>query len=321
MNQSRGNATSVSSRHGGNKATLKSTLPNQKVLDKQEVLQLRKYQRGLKDLEDERTNGMMEQIELMKEAFVLAKKKREWLAKLYKERREDILRQLSEMRKEIEVTFARLHKELKDFAADWMATKEDAVQEWEDTLEERSQEIEESFRQIRAKNAVVDAGIDQEREERTIEIDEAAKSVQDKLAEIRSNLAATTKERLEEEKRYAKDFKQQFERLHRILGRETEAREAQCVVDVRRCLDSYANLHIQETQLEEEVIKVYQELNLDLQVEEAERKASQKQIVQEGQSFLDQFRENLEGDIVKIRDRNQIRLGFMDSPLGKGPRE
>eukprot|EP00392_Amoebophrya_sp_AT5.2_P007979 g7998.t1 len=285
MNQTRGQTTSSSSRHPGGGTLKGHTLPRdrQPVLDKQQVLQLRKYQRGLKDLEDERTNGLMVQIESMKEAFLLLKKKREWLAKLYKERREDVLRQLAEMREEIEVTFARLHKELKDFAADWMATKADAVQEWEDTLEERSQEIEASFREIRAKNAEVDAGIQREREERTVEIDEAAAGVRHRLSEIRANLKATTEERLENEAAYEKNFEDNFARLHRILGRETETREQQCVVDV----------------------------------EEAEREAAQAEIVRDAQSFLDQFRDNLEGDIVKIRDRNQIRLGFIELDYGK----
>ncbi|CAD7929968.1 unnamed protein product [Amoebophrya sp. A25] len=315
--QTRGLTASSSSRGG---ATIKgATLPSTtKVLNKQEVLQLRKYQRGLKDLENERTNGLIEQIAQMKEAFLLAQRKREYLANLYKERREDVLRQLAEMRTEIETTFARLHKELKDFAADWMATKEDAVQEWLDTLEERSQEIEESFRNLRVKNSEVDAAIETERVERRTQIDDAAEKVQGRLDEIRQGLAETKTERLAEQARYEDSFQTHFSRLHRTLARETEERQEQCSADIKRCLDFYTMLHEKEDVLEDETRHVYRELNLDLQVEEAERKAAQQKMVREAQSFLDQFRTDMQFDIGKIYERNNIRRKFItDRTEGK----
>ena len=54
------------------------------------------------------------------------------------------------------------------------------------------------------------------------------------------------------------------------------------------------------------------------QTEEAERIAAQQKMVREAQSFLDQFRTNVEFDITKIYDRNAIRRRFItDRTEGK----
>jgi len=130
---------------------------------------------------------------------------------------------------------------------------------------------------------------------------------------IPKDIAATAKERKLNHTQYVVSMENSFARLHKILNQECALRKEQCEVFSDFHKEFYKKLNQREDAIEVDVHAIYDDLVVDLKVEETERIASQDNIVANTTSFLDQFKENITQDLAKQRDLNAARRKKLSS--------
>lgn len=77
----------------------------------------------------------------------------------------------------------------------------------------------------------------------------------------------------------------------------------------------YKDLHLKEDVIEKDIEDYLAAEQIDVDVETAHREICQEDIVENSRKFLEELRENIEGDIGNALKRNDIRRGYKDIPL------